>query len=139
MAKKQHGYTLDENETYDLDDWTHIGWTEGDGTGHEGYDHLEYFAGGQAGGRYLGPDKHGIEPVFARNGHYYDAEDQQMHYITYTECVTENGWVAGPEYRVAYRFLDGSWLCGVRHKDRGDLMTRRTKSTTSPKWARKHA
>ena len=36
------------------------GWTEGDGTGHEGYSVGDYFSDG-----YLGPDAHGIEPIYA--------------------------------------------------------------------------
>jgi len=36
------------------------GWTRGDGSGHEGYAGGDYFAGG----RYLGPDPHGIEPIY---------------------------------------------------------------------------
>jgi hypothetical protein len=35
-----------------------IGWTDGDGTGHEGYSVADYFSDG-----YLGPDTHGIEPI----------------------------------------------------------------------------
>jgi hypothetical protein len=47
-----------------------VGWTAGDGTGHEGKAVLDYFGGaleGHAlsGARYLGPDAHGIEPVWA--------------------------------------------------------------------------
>lgn len=37
-----------------------IGWTIGDGSGHEGYNVSDYFKGG----KYLGPDSHGIEPIF---------------------------------------------------------------------------
>ena len=35
------------------------GWTEGDGTGHAGYNVSDYFADGQ----YQGPNAHGIEPI----------------------------------------------------------------------------
>ena len=38
-----------------------IGWTGGDGTGHEGYNVSYYF---DSLGRYLGPDERGIEPIF---------------------------------------------------------------------------
>lgn len=38
-----------------------IGWTPGDGSGHEGYNVADYFRDG----KYLGPDEHGIEPVFS--------------------------------------------------------------------------
>ena len=37
-----------------------IGWTEGDGSGHEGYNVADYFCDE----KYLGPDTHGIEPIF---------------------------------------------------------------------------
>jgi hypothetical protein len=37
-----------------------VGWTVGDGTGHEGYSAADYFPG-----CYLGADAHGIEPVMA--------------------------------------------------------------------------
>lgn len=40
---------------------TLVGWTEGDGSGHDGYDAGSYFADGE----YLGPDAHGIEPIFS--------------------------------------------------------------------------
>lgn len=39
----------------------HTGWTEGDGSGHEGYQVADYF---DRNGRYLGPDCHGVEPTF---------------------------------------------------------------------------
>ena len=38
-----------------------IGWTEGDGTGHDGYNVADYF---DSRGCYRGPDAHGIEPIF---------------------------------------------------------------------------
>jgi len=38
-----------------------IGWTLGDGSGTEGYNVYSYF---DDEGRYLGPDRHGIEPEF---------------------------------------------------------------------------
>ena len=37
------------------------GWTAGDGSDHVGYAEEYYF---DAYGRYLGPDIHGIEPIF---------------------------------------------------------------------------
>jgi len=37
-----------------------IGWTEGDGSGRDGYSADDYFDGQ----RYIGPDAHGIEPIF---------------------------------------------------------------------------
>ena len=39
-----------------------VGWTKGDGSGHEGYAVEHYY---DDEGRYLGPDSHGIEPIFA--------------------------------------------------------------------------
>ena len=38
-----------------------VGWTTGDGSGHEGYNVSDYF---DSSGNYLGPDEHGIEPIF---------------------------------------------------------------------------
>lgn len=38
-----------------------VGWTVGDGSGHEGYNVSDYFS---ADGKYLGADEHGIEPIF---------------------------------------------------------------------------
>lgn len=40
-----------------------IGWSKGDGTSAEGYRVEDYFVRGDI---YLGPDIHGIEPVFAQ-------------------------------------------------------------------------
>jgi hypothetical protein len=37
-----------------------IGWTKGDGSSTDGYHAEDYFSGP----RYLGPDEHGIEPIF---------------------------------------------------------------------------
>ena len=39
------------------------GWTDGDGSGTEGYDWHQYF---DSDGTYLGADQHGIEPVMTR-------------------------------------------------------------------------
>lgn len=44
---------------YDVSALRLLGWTEGDGTGAEGYCLGDYF---DAYGHYLGPDAHGIEP-----------------------------------------------------------------------------
>lgn len=52
--------TLVTGQRYDLSRMTCIGWTEGDGSGHEGYSWTEYF---DADGVYRGPDQHGIEPI----------------------------------------------------------------------------
>ena len=51
---------LQQYETYDVESLTLVGWTEGDGTGADGYMLAEYF---DDDGRYLGPDMHGIEPI----------------------------------------------------------------------------
>jgi hypothetical protein len=37
-----------------------VGWTKGDGSSTEGYNAADYFRDGV----YLGPDEHGIEPIF---------------------------------------------------------------------------
>jgi hypothetical protein len=54
--------TLTEGTVYDLSDLQYLGWTDGDGTDRSGYNCWEFFA---PGGAYLGPDEHGIEPIFA--------------------------------------------------------------------------
>lgn len=38
-----------------------LGWTYGDGTSTEGYTVSAYY---DVNGRYMGPDQHGIEPIF---------------------------------------------------------------------------
>lgn len=53
---------LTKGNTYDLATLTCTGWTEGDGSGSDGYNVSDYF---DSAGRYLGPDEHGIEPIFA--------------------------------------------------------------------------
>lgn len=69
---KRFGYTLymdttNTNETlttgrrYEVDTLRLLGWTEGDGSGAEGYNFKHYFG---PTGAYLGPDEHGIEPLF---------------------------------------------------------------------------
>lgn len=60
MTKTQ--VTLTEGQVYDVSTLELIDWTEGDGTGTEGYDCWNYF---DRDGRYLGPDIHGIEPVMS--------------------------------------------------------------------------
>lgn len=52
---------LEKGTTYDTSSLRCVGWTEGDGTGSEGYLCWNYF---DASGRYLGPDENGIEPVW---------------------------------------------------------------------------
>lgn len=60
------GLALDEAREIAAEDSSLIyltltGWTEGNGSGHDGYDAGSYFAGGE----YLGADEDGIEPIFA--------------------------------------------------------------------------
>ena len=45
---------------YDIHALELMGWTDGDGTGTEGYNLADYF---DAAGKYLGPDICGIEPM----------------------------------------------------------------------------
>jgi len=52
--------TLTKGDVYDVTTLRCIGWTEGDGTGHEGYHWQDYFGGD---GRYLGADVHSIAPI----------------------------------------------------------------------------
>lgn len=55
---------------------------------------------------------------------YWAAADERYHSIYYTVMRSMAGRVRGPEYRVSYRLADGrGWLNGLRHSDRGDLMT----------------
>ena len=54
---------------------------------------------------------------------YYDAVAERYQTITYTDMRTMAGRVSGPAYDISYRLVDGRWLNGVRHTDRGDLMT----------------
>lgn len=49
---------------YDPSKLTLVGWTDGDGSGHEGYEFAAYFT---LNGQYVGPDHHGIEPVVEWN------------------------------------------------------------------------
>lgn len=52
---------LETGQIYDPNALVFIGWTDGDGSGAIGYNVWDYF---DAGGRYLGPDICGIEPIF---------------------------------------------------------------------------
>lgn len=54
--------TLTKGTKYDVASLTCTGWTDGDGSGHEGYNVSDYFA---ADGAYRGADEHGIEPTFS--------------------------------------------------------------------------
>ena len=55
-------HSLTKGTKYDASKLTCIGWTEGDGSGHDGYNVSDYFT---SDGIYLGLDECGIEPVFA--------------------------------------------------------------------------
>jgi hypothetical protein len=61
-----------------------IGWTEGDGSGHDGYHVADYFRDG----RYLGPDEHGIEPIFGTG-----TADSAQHT---PGLITGGGWMVVP-------------------------------------------
>lgn len=52
--------TLVKGEHYDTNNLVCTGWTEGDGSGHEGYHWQDYFVREI----YQGPDENGIEPLF---------------------------------------------------------------------------
>ncbi len=52
-------HILTAGTRYDVEHLTLLGWTDGDGSGHEGYHLFAYFRDGV----YLGPDPHGIEPL----------------------------------------------------------------------------
>lgn len=52
--------TLTIGKKYDVDNLSLIGWTDGDGSGSDGYRIEDYF---DVNGEYLGPDCHGIEPI----------------------------------------------------------------------------
>ncbi len=64
---KTHSRTLklETGKRYDLGQLQCVDWTEGDGSGHEGYNWHDYF---DAKGGYLGPDPSGIEPVLEAKG-----------------------------------------------------------------------
>jgi len=61
LAEPDEIMNLSIGTTYDTAALICTGWTAGDGSGHEGYHYGDYFDGG----RYLGPDQHGIEPLFS--------------------------------------------------------------------------
>ena len=61
---KEMEMKLEKGKKYDsekLIDELFAGWTDGDGTGTAGYNASDYF---DPQGYYLGPDGHGIEPMF---------------------------------------------------------------------------
>ena len=49
--------------------------------------------------------------------------DGQMQRIAYIDKRSMAGYGPGPEYKIAYQLSDGRWMRGVRHTDRGNLMT----------------
>lgn len=61
----QHNVRLRVGVYYDVaaleDRVLGVSWTEGDGSGHAGYDWGDYF---DTTGQYFGADLHGIEPLF---------------------------------------------------------------------------
>lgn len=54
---------------------------------------------------------------------YWDACTES--YVTHKGAIVRSGagYGPGPEYGVLYRLNNGRYLGGVRHTDRGDLMT----------------
>lgn len=54
---------------------------------------------------------------------YYDASSETSKSIEFIAFRSMAGRVGGVEYRVSYRLRDGRWLNGLRHTDRGNLMT----------------
>lgn len=58
----------DEADAWEAVRAMHTGWTAGDGSGHDGYQLLDYWEPDESRPdtyRYSGPDSHGIEPVLA--------------------------------------------------------------------------
>jgi hypothetical protein len=53
---------LTKGRRYNLDKLRLVGWTKGDGSGHEEYNVEDYFRNDI----YLGPDQHGIEPILVQ-------------------------------------------------------------------------
>lgn len=68
--------------TYNPAELDLVGWTEGDCTGHRGYNVADYFDGS---GTYLGPDCHGIEPMVRIPG--YDRRPYQIAF-----CASNGDW-----------------------------------------------
>ena len=67
--------TLIKGRIYQYDQLRCVGWTDGDGSGHRGYDWRDYFRGDQDDGEYLGADECGIEPKFDPIESSYSIED----------------------------------------------------------------
>lgn len=72
---------LEQGKQYDLSTLQLIGWTEGDGSGSEGYTLADYF---DADGTYRGADVCGIEPIVATTErstddyYLYDSDTGEM-------------------------------------------------------------
>lgn len=56
--------TLTVGCRYDVDSLNFVAWTKGDGSSIDGYNTGDYFT---LQGYYLGPDDHGIEPIFSHS------------------------------------------------------------------------
>lgn len=54
---------------------------------------------------------------------YWDASHEAYVYHQGEVVRSGAGRSAGPEYGIVYKLDDGRFLGGVRHHDRGDLMT----------------
>lgn len=63
---------LTKGQRYAMESPRLVGWTDGDGTGHECYTLAEYF---DPHGVYLGADQHGIEPIVEGGGNDYQEPD----------------------------------------------------------------
>lgn len=94
--------TLITGKAYDWQTLDHAGWTEGDGSGFEGYNFGDYF---DANGCYLGADQHGIEPIVAGIVHtgYVITKDGSVYVQVPTEnnqwgfeiCDDDQAWAGG--------------------------------------------
>lgn len=76
-SRKREEMTLTKGELIEYRGLKLIGWTEGDGSGHEGYNFADYFLNGV----YQGPDEHGIEPIFEDASKYTIRTDASMQEI----------------------------------------------------------
>jgi hypothetical protein len=95
--------TLKIGQAYDVASLRCMGWTDGDGSGYEGYDYATYFDGS---GRYLGPDAHGIEPICeTTKTPYRYATDATMGTIEAESLESAMDQVRPTEAQIA----DGGW------------------------------
>jgi hypothetical protein len=109
---------LTTGRQYDLGSLRLVDWTDGDGTGHEGYTLADYFDGD---GKYLGPDGCGIEPIVEIATHTWTVRtDADMTEIVAADidsaavawadgkCIAE---IDGIESLVRHiESIDGAWL-----------------------------